>query len=115
MICLLYQSTDQCSQGVLSPFCFCVFVFLSVESTDYFFPGRVRIAHVPNVLHLLNAKMRMQAALEKRKQDGTAGVPTSKSAFSQAETTESHTVVQTIPKGGHRVAHRPSMVGGTLK
>jgi hypothetical protein len=57
----------------------------------------------------------MQAAFEKRKQDGTASVPTSKSAFSQAESTESHTVVQTVPKGAHRVAHRPSMVGNILK
>lgn len=80
-----------------------------------FFPGRVRIAHVPNVLHLLNAKMRMQAAFEKRKQDGTASVPTSKGAFSEAQSTESHTVVQTVPKGGHRVAHRPSVVGSNLK
>jgi len=90
-------------------------VFLLVESTDYFFPGRVRIAHVPNVLHLLNAKMRMQAAFEKRKQDGTASVPTSKGAFSESEGTESYTVIQTVPKGGHRVAHRPSTVGCTLK
>jgi hypothetical protein len=56
----------------------------------------------------------MQAAFEKRKQDGTAPVPTSKVAFSEAESTESHTVVQTAPKGGHRVAHRPSTVGSSL-
>ncbi|PNF19437.1 hypothetical protein B7P43_G03609 [Cryptotermes secundus] len=74
---------------------------------------RVRIAHVPNVLHLLNAKVRMQAAFEKRKQSDAASVPTSKSAFLPNESTESHTVVQTVPKGGHRVAHRPSMAALT--
>jgi hypothetical protein len=55
----------------------------------------------------------MQAAFEKRKQDGTASVPTSKSAFPQSENSESHTVVQTVSKGGHRVAHKPSVVGST--
>lgn len=59
--------------------------------------------------------MRMQAAFEKRKQDGTASVPTSKGDFSEAQSTESHTIVQTLPKGGHRVAHRPSAVGSNLK
>lgn len=58
--------------------------------------------------------MRMQAAFEKRKHDGTASVPTSQGAFSESESIESHTVVQTVPKGGHRVAHRPSTVGSTL-
>jgi hypothetical protein len=57
----------------------------------------------------------MQAAIEKRKQSDTASVPTSKSAFLQAESTESHTVIQTAPKGGHRVAHRPSSVGNIFK
>jgi len=56
----------------------------------------------------------MQAAFEKRKHDGTASVPTSQGAFSESESIESHTVVQTVPKGGHRVAHRPSTVGSTL-
>jgi hypothetical protein len=56
----------------------------------------------------------MQAAFEKRKQDGTAPVPASKGAFSESEITESHTVIQTVHKGGHRVAHRPSTVGSTL-
>lgn len=85
--------------------------FLFNEEILYFFPGRVRIAHVPNVLHLLTAKIKMQAALEKRRQGDIAPVPASKSAFPQAESTESHTVVQTVPKGGHRVAHTPSTVG----
>lgn len=75
----------------------------------FLFSGRVRIAHVPNVSHLLNAKMRMQAAFEKRR-SYMESVSTSKSALPQAENTESHTVVQTAPKGGHRVAHRPSTV-----
>lgn len=81
------------------------------EESLFLFPGRVRIAHVPNVLHLLNAKVKMQAALEKRKQNVTTAMPTSKSAFCQAENTESHTTVQTIPKGGRRVAHTPPTVG----
>jgi hypothetical protein len=57
----------------------------------------------------------MQAAFEKRKQDDAVSVPTSKSAFLPAENTESHTVIQTVAKGGHRVAHKPSMVGNILK
>jgi hypothetical protein len=81
----------------------------------FFFAGRVRIAHVPNVLHLLTAKVRMQAAFEKRKRDDAISVSTSKSAFFPSENTESHTVVQTVPKGGHRVAHKPSTVGNIFK
>jgi hypothetical protein len=41
-------------------------------------------------------------------------VPTSKGAFFFFFITESHTIVQTVPKGGHRVAHSPSTVGSTL-
>jgi hypothetical protein len=57
----------------------------------------------------------MQAAFERMKQNDEASMPTSKSAFPQAENTESHTVIQTVPKGGHRVAHRPSTVGSNFK
>jgi hypothetical protein len=92
----------------------CIVCFPFNEEHLFLFSGRVRIAHVPNVLHLLNAKITMQAAFEKRK-SGTAAMPTSKSVFPQAENTESHTIVQTIPKGGHRVAHRPSTVGNIFK
>jgi hypothetical protein len=98
---------------VFSLLCFMCLSFN--EECLFLFSGRVRIAHVPNVSHLLNAKIRMQATFQKRKQSDTAAMPTSKSAFPQAENTESHTVVQTLPKGGHRVAHRPSSVGNILK
>ncbi|XP_069694288.1 RNA exonuclease 1 homolog [Periplaneta americana] len=74
--------------------------------------ARVRIAHVPNVSLLLSAKNRMKEQFEKRRQSSAAPVPvsTSKSALPPAESAAepSHTVSQTVAKGGQRVAHKPS-------